>query len=196
MKHLTNVVLAIVLFMLGGCGQSNTPEAAAQRYILDSAARINNTPAQLENVQVHRTEPWQNGVVALYTAHDASSASSDHVGYIVLKRSLLRWQPKETGAIVRPTSVTPEGLVEYEVGGGHARNADYALVFGRILDPRVAAIEATFDTNETLRDEPTDDVFAVVAEGANAVCELRFLAPDGTVLQRDTPSSPQQQCSP
>lgn len=196
MKQLTSFLLIVIMFTLSGCGQNGTPEAVAQRYIVDNAPRTNNAPAQLEDVQIHRTQSGKNGVLALYTAQDASSAPSEQVGYIMLEKSLLNWQPKETGAIVRPASVASTGLVEYEVGGGRVRNADYALVFGRVLDPQVVAVEATFDNNQVLRDERTDDVFAILADGANAVCEVRLLASDDTVLERSVPSSAQQQCTP
>jgi hypothetical protein len=127
-------------------------------------------PAQLADVHIWRTQPWKNGAFVFYTARDVSPTPSDeHAGYMFLQKRVLGWQTKEAGAMVHPSSVAADGRVAYDVGGGGARNAGYALVFGRVLDPQVAVVEATFDTHQTLRDEPRDAMFAIIADGANAV---------------------------
>jgi hypothetical protein len=87
-------------------------------------------------------------------------------------------------------------LIEYAIGGGLERNADYALVFGRILDPQVVAVEATFDDKQTLRGEPAEKNFAIVAPGAGAVCELRVLGSDDQLFKQIVPDFLPAQCAP
>ncbi len=60
------------------------------------------------------------------------------------------------------------------------------FVYGERLVPDVLAVEATFDNGETVRDDATDGIFVVATTGANAVCELRVLGAQDTVLRTIT----------
>ncbi len=63
----------------------------------------------------------------------------------------------------------------------------YVLVYGRVIEPRVAAVEAGFDIGSELRAEVRGGVFVLFARGASAACELRALDADGRTVQHVGP---------
>lgn len=80
-----------------------------------------------------------------------------------------------------------EWLVDFQ----HMSNdRDYALVYGRVLDPRVDRVEVEFDDGQILRERPTDGAYAAFAVGAGVGLELRVIGVDGEVLQRVEPRYP------
>lgn len=195
MKLFNRLILGMGLVLtLSGCSYTSPAEPTILRYLNDGAPRTDGGTPQLADFRIHRTLPWSDGTAVFYTVRDVSDDRSDQVGYIIFERTLFGWKPQETGVFIRPAnSVTPEQHIEYVSGGGQQRNANYALVVGRVLDPQVAIIEATLDNKEVLRDTPTDNVFAFLSEKAHAVCEIRLFKVDGKVIQtiRPTPSVPQ-----
>ena len=79
----------------------------------------------------------------------------------------------------------PEELVWY--GGSNYSNdkgETYALTYGKVLSPEVAAVEITFDNGKILRDEATNGVFVLISPAANHSCQMRVLGKNDKILRR------------
>ena len=87
------------------------------------------------------------------------------------------------------TEFSPMGLVWYssgsEVSEGKNVDDDKTFISGRTLTSEVVAVEATFSTGQTLRDQVTNGVFGIMLPRAAKICEVRMLGANGQVLQRN-----------
>jgi hypothetical protein len=60
-------------------------------------------------------------------------------------------------------------------------------LYGQVLKPKVAVVEATFNDGQILRDRSNNGVFALMALGATGVCEVRILGTDNQILRQEDP---------
>lgn len=173
------IIFGLLSVLVTGCVRTETPGEAVYRYITgETAVR----PTQ--NFRVLKSIPSRYGVLMLYRTRGAPNSSIERFGYIFVKQVGFGWQIGEEGNIERKVSLPNEQFVEYGVGGGLDRNANYALVYGQALNAQVAAVEATFNNRQVVRDNLSDTGFILFATGANDVCELRVLGKEGQLLQR------------
>jgi hypothetical protein len=109
------------------------------------------------------------------------------------------WQVSGNGSYgTAPTSAPTKQLVEYGISRSASVNRSsppgerYTILYGRVLQPQVAAIEATFDNGKILRGRSSNGVFALLSAGATGVCELRLLGSDNQILQQDNLVAPKR----
>jgi hypothetical protein len=75
----------------------------------------------------------------------------------------------------------PKPLVSYRASLLGMRQ----ILLGRALDPRVAYVEATFDTGDVRKDAIVDGIYALVGpEEATNICEMRVYDAQGVMLRR------------
>lgn len=131
---------------------------------------------------------WQRGVVELYegVCGAGSAASPLFVeGYQVFERQGWQWRSIGGGSVGMETaSPEPTGPISYTIG--YAPDDAYVLVQGQIQSPEIATLEAQFDNAITLQDSGDQDRFAIVAAGANRLCELRGLDAQNQVIFRES----------
>ena len=192
-RQLVQLLLFVILLsacslpLTGGVPRVHgaTPEDVAHRHVPNLAR-----PAPA-HVQIHGTRETPHGVVVLYTAampQQDGPPNPPNMGYVLTKEQGGTWQVTEStyGA----SHAAPGQLVAYRTGpfGGSARNA--WIVYGRVFDPNVAAVEVAFDTGQVLRDRVTGDMFSLSATNATTACEVRALDAQGVVLQQSNPAAP------
>lgn len=142
----------------------------------------------IKNLRVHGTRPMpHNGRLVLYSA-DCSPADRRAVATQVFSYALVTprgpfWETTGISARFEGSGqATDANLVAYDTRGNHGEG--YAIVFGWVTSPRVAAVEASFDNGQIRRDGVIDGVFALTNFDAHAVCELRVVDSNDRVLER------------
>ncbi|MBD1844114.1 hypothetical protein H6F89_12015 [Cyanobacteria bacterium FACHB-63] len=150
--------------------------------------------AEAKNFQVLTVRKWSQGLIALYRGNcenDSSKTSSQSVlSYRIVKRNGMEWNLVDTGSYVtqqrKPAASKPKNLIEYSVGRTTTKGKErYAVFYGEVLSPTVAAVEVTFNNGKVLRDNTLDGTLLLVAPGATAICDVRVLGVDNQILQRD-----------
>lgn len=161
-----------------------TPEEVVQRHVPNLGR-----PAP-GNVRVHGTRVLPQGTLVLYTADAANQGGPStplNMGYALTKQHGATWQVEEStygGGIAEGGQ-----LIEYHSAplGSGGRPTDW-IVYGRVLDPTVVIVEASFDTGQVVHDSVTGAMFGLVAPAATTVCDVRLLNAQGQVLQRLDPT--------
>jgi hypothetical protein len=113
---------------------------------------------------------------------EGQPSTAPAIGIQLVARQETSWDSQSGSALSRTGS--PEQVIEYLHIAHHAGGGTYATVFGHVLTPDVAVVEATFDNGQTLRDQVKHDSFVLVAPHAKAARELRTLDKSGRVLRR------------
>lgn len=199
----------LVLFALStlGCASSRVESADFQG---DPQAVVSSEYAcpNGEGASVFETRPWKRGVVVVY---EVRCDDSEHLsGHSVFRQVRDGWKliDRKTSNISTEEFSTTGTLVDYYFSGiddfsvsfvdqlqefiphslrrERIRPKHYYGVYGRILSPEVAAVEATFNTGETLRDEGNGGMFALTSFRAAEICEFRVLGANDQVLQHES----------
>lgn len=142
-------------------------------------------------LEVLDTVQWSEGAIVLYKtfcpAENGQNKMQPVFGYQLAKRSGMSWQISGAGNYGSTNSaLEPEKLVEYGLGQSEPdRRTRYMVVYGQALSPKVAAIEATFDNGNLVHAKARNGVFALIAPGADRICELRVIGKYNQILRRD-----------
>lgn len=155
-----------------------------------------------QGFQVLGTHQWAKGVIVLYSAmcptNDGKASTQRVFGHQVMKRDGMGWQVSSGDSFGMENSPKPtdqktaEQLIDYGVGRSQPDEHDrYLILYGQILNPKVAAVEVTFNNGQVLRDSGRDGAFALVALNATGICELRILGTDNQILRKDELAKPQ-----
>ena len=124
------------------------------------------------------------GESAVFIVAECYGQPGAQLGWFFLMRDGMFWMTNGGGCCENTADHRQVGPVEY-AGGGRSDGRDtQAVVYGRVVEPEVVAVEAVFDNGRTLRDEPTEGIFGLIAPGSEGVCELRALGEGGEVLGR------------
>lgn len=154
--------------------------------------------AKAKNFQVISTHKWSKGVVVLYSAlcptDNRPKVLQRIFGHKVVKQEGMRWQISGSDSYgADSTPGGPENLVNYGISKSANQSGDrYTILYGQVISAKVSAVEVTFDNGRTLRDESSNGVFALVASGATAVCELRVFGADNQILQQEELAVPRE----
>ncbi len=154
-----------------------------------------------EGFQVLGTHRWSKGVIVLYSAicptKDGKTPTQRVFGHQVMKRDGMGWQVSSGDSFGMDNSAkstdtkTAEQLIDYGVSRSQVEGSDrYLILYGQILNPKVAAVEVTFNNGQVLRDKGVDGAFALVSPGATGICELRILGTDNQILRKDELAKP------
>jgi hypothetical protein len=118
-------------------------------------------------------------------------------GHQVMRREGMGWQISSGDSFGMENSPratdqkTAEQLIDYGVSHSRPEESDrYLILYGQILNPKVGAVEVTFNNGQVLRDSGSDGAFALVAPGATGICELRILGTDNQILRKDELANP------
>lgn len=115
-----------------------------------------------------------------------SQARKSFLGYEVLEHRGLRWRSPQPGSHLEVLPEFSQEYIEYGTVNRENQQSRPALIYGEILSPDVAAIEVTFDTGESLRQENKDRVFAIASLEATEVREIKVIGENGQTLQQDS----------
>ena len=199
MKRLLICFTGLLALTTSSCALSSLLTVTPKNLIDQTANCPTGDQAKAERVKVLSTQTWSQGVIVLYSAlcpaGNAKAPMRQIFGHKVVKRNGIAWQVSGSGSYGTETETArSEQLVEYSISRSSKqlnttalsnREEPYTIVYGRVLKPRVAAVEATFDNGKTLRDESSNGVFALLAAGASSVCELRVLGADNQILRQE-----------
>jgi hypothetical protein len=155
----------------------------------------------VQRFQVLGTHRWAKGVIVLYSAmcptKDGKASTQRVFGHQVMKRDGMGWQVSSGDSFGMENSPkatdqkTAEQLIDYGVGRSRPEESDrYLILYGQILNPKVTAVEATFNNGQVLRDSGSDGAFALAASDATGICELRILGTDNQILRKDELAKP------
>ena len=185
----------------------------SQRLIDQTVSCPTGGKAKAERFKVLSTQSWAQGVIVLYSAlcptNDAKTPTLQIFGHKVVKRSGMAWQVSGSGSYGTHKEDTPsEQLVEYGISRSFrqpntsqpntkdtssqeepyttsSQEEPYTILYGRVLTPKVVAVEATFNNGKVIRDESSNGVFALLSAGATGICELRILGADNQILRQE-----------
>jgi hypothetical protein len=110
-----------------------------------------------EDFHLVGTQTQSQETVAVYRincfdGNGSSRARRSFLGYEVLERKGLGWRSPEPGSHLEVLPEFSQEYVEYGTVNRENQQSDRpALIHGEILNPGVTAIEAVFDTGESLR---------------------------------------------
>jgi hypothetical protein len=183
-------LIGLLVLFISSCSSERvaaTPEQVIRQNIL-----CPSPTTQAQDFRVLGTRQWSQGVVVLYSAicpsRESKQASPQIFGYSVLVSKGSGWEQIGNDSaeffMDRP-QLPPEELVWY--GGSNYSNdkgETYALTYGKVLSPEVAAVEITFDNGKIQRDEAANGVFVLISPGANHSCQMRVLGKDDKILRR------------
>ena len=184
-----SAILLTLLTLLPACGLRRGAATAEEAGLRAALEVERQTPWQHIAAEVHGTRqtPW--GTLVLYTRDNPDAAPPMfplQMGFVMTAQHENTW--KRNGALWQTDVVPrPDRLVEYRMLPIPLVNAQNTIVIGQAFAPEVARIEATFDTGQTLHDELTGNMFALIAPNAVAACTVRVLDAQGTVLQEIDP---------
>ncbi len=181
--------LALLAAALGGCTVLR-PAVTAEQAVRSAVERMEppGTAATMRVVGIRQSE---QGTVVLYTYWRPATATVQAMpmfGYWIVKFDPARggWQPSGGGG-GNVTAAADDELITRAMGSGGGTGGWHSVVYGQVLSPKVAAVEATFDSGQVVRDEPTGGAFALVVWEQADWCELRVLGEGGTLLHTISP---------
>jgi hypothetical protein len=193
--------LAVALVGLALCATAGyslnrfilSPEAVVRRDLGNICPQ--NTDA--EDFHILSTRKWSARKIVVYRVNCRSEniipiKNRNLLGHQVVVRKGISWQAAGSGDHLEVLPQLPGELVQYGIGYNkkNAGGDRHAVIYGEILTPKVAAVEATFDNGKTLRDEGKDGILTMALPDAVEVREVRVLGADSQVLQRDSTSPP------
>ena len=186
------------------CALSMLASTVPMDLIREDVVCPTNSREKARSFQVLSKQRWSEGIVVLYSAvcpsGDIRNATEKIFGHKLLKRNGLGWQVSGSDSYIslNPSSqVKPKKLLEYDISkrseapkdkaqaSADPLKNDYTVVYGRILEPKVAIVEATFNNGQILRDRVYNNAFSLVASGATGVCELRVFGSDNQILSQE-----------
>ncbi len=146
-----------------------------------------NRAVLASGVQILETQYWQGGMIALYSAvcpKNPKGETQRVLGYKILRREGMNWLVEGSdGHAVTFVPSSTKHLAEYEVSyPTDATQKRYTVLYGQVFSSRVAAIEATFDDGQVVRELTLSGVFALVLPKPAIVCEVRMLGVDNQIL--------------
>ena len=187
--------LGLLALAISGCQLTRLPTTPEEVVRQDFNSLCPDSVAtNAREFQVRGTRKVSDRVVVLYSSICPTSGEQitplRKFGCSILKRNGIGWQLTNGGGETGSNTVpAPEALVQYVIStpkdddGSHS-----AIVCGQVLSLKVAAVEATFDNGQTLRDKTTDGVFVLLLPGASSVGEVRILGANNQILRRDNQS--------
>ncbi|WP_421656979.1 hypothetical protein [Leptothermofonsia sp. ETS-13] len=193
MKRLLIGIAGLVGLTISSCAISILATALPKELIQQTIACPTDGKAKIENFQVVSTHRWSQGVVVLFSGlcpGEGKAAMKRIIGHKVIKRSGIHWQISSSDSYVLKNAPSkPEKLVNYRVNRSPNQNSDrYTVLYGQILKPKVATVEATFNNGQILRDHSSNSAFVLIATGATGVCEVRILGSDNQILRQEEPT--------
>jgi len=200
MKRLLTCLAGLMMVSTTGCVYAWLNDAPT-RVIHQNVACPTTGEKVAKGFQVLGTHRWSKGVIVLYSAmcptKDGRAGTQRVFGHQVMKRDGMGWQVSSGDSFGIEDSAkstgqrTTEQLIDYGVSRSQLEGSDrYLILYGQILNPRVAAVEVTFNNGQVLRDQGVDGAFALVSPGATGICELRILGRDNQILRKDELSKP------
>jgi len=209
MKRLLLGLTGIVGLTTSSCALSILASAMPKDLIYQKVICPTDGKAKAEDLQVVSTQKWAQGIIVLYSAlcpgKDQKSPMQAIFGHKVVKRNGISWQVSGSDSYgTKDPGDASDQLVEYGISKSLNKTDRYTVLYGQILKSKVAAVEATFNNGQILRDWSNNGTFALIAPGATGVCELRLLGSDNQILRQEdlaVPKSPikdeySQQCLP
>lgn len=213
MKRSLSLLLGLVaLATVGGLYKviTNAPIQVVQDSVL---CPTSNTTTEAQEIEVLGTYHWEKGVIVLYSAlcpTASGKASLQRIfGHEVVKRDGLNWQVSSRDSYsINSSQGSAEKLIEYRISQStrptsspqttfrvfSSRNQSqgdrYTLVYGQILSPQVAAIEATFDNGQVVRASGDAKTFALLSANSSRICELRIFGKDNQILRKEDLAPP------
>ncbi|MBD1841036.1 hypothetical protein [Coleofasciculus sp. FACHB-501] len=190
MRRLILPLIGLLALFASSCSSERV--AATPEQVVRQNNLCSSPTTQAQDFRVLGTRQWSQGVVVLYSAicpsSDRKQAPPQILGYSVLVRKGSGWEQIGNDSaeffLDRP-QLPPEELVWYGSSNySNNKGETYALTYGKVLSPKVAAVEITFDNGKILRDEATNGVFVLISPGANHSCQMRVLGKDDKILRR------------
>ncbi len=198
MKRLLLCVTGLLALTTSSCALTSLLTVTPKNLIDQTVNCPTDGKAKAERFKVLSTQAWSQGVIVLYSAFcpaaNAKTPTLQIFGHKVVQRNGMAWQVSGSGSYgtEKGAAPPPEQLVEYGIGrspsqadGNAPSSQPYTILYGRVLKPKVVAVEATFDNGKILRDESSNGVFALLSAGATGLCELRVLGADNQILRQE-----------
>lgn len=200
MKRLLTCSAGLIMVSTSGCVYAWLTDPPT-RVIHQHVACPTTGQKVAHGLQVLGTHRWAKGVIVLYSAmcptNDGKASTQRVFGHQVVKRDGMGWQVSSGGSfgmgnspkMTEPKMTEPktaEQLIDYGISRSKPEESDrYLILYGQILNSKVAAVEATFNNGQVLRDSGRDGAFALVAPNATEICELRVLGTNNQILRKD-----------
>jgi hypothetical protein len=123
-------------------------------------------------------------VVVMYVLDPLDQSESEHVlGYHEVELRNGRWYVINGGGIRVDES---QEIVDYGSGTGNQGGRSDVVIFGEVLSPTIALVEADFNNGETRQGDVHSNVFFLLNQNASGVCSLRLLNEAGELLREDS----------
>jgi hypothetical protein len=198
MKRLLVGITGLVGLTASSCAISILATALPKDLIQQSVVCPTDGKTKVENFEVVSTHRWSHGIVVLFSGlcpGDNQKAAMKRIfGHKVVKRNGINWEVSGSDSYSpKNSSGRPEKLVDYSVSRSLKQSSNrYTVLYGQVLKPKVAAVEATFNNGQIVRDRSDNGVFALIATGATGVCEVRILGSDNQILRQEDLAVPKQ----
>lgn len=183
-----SVVCLSVLLLLAGCIY---PARIAKPVVPTLEAAIqqsNGCSVPLQDLQVRGMRQWHEGFVVLYTAlcppHQGNSEPTAQFGQAFVRRDGGQWL-SGSGLSLNIRDFHPGEFADIERSGGSGeqRRHPFSILFGR-AKPEVALVEVVLDDGSALRDEITNEMFAIIWDGEAKALQVRLIAADSRLIQQ------------
>jgi hypothetical protein len=202
MKRLLILVVGWVAVSTTGCAISLLAvmpriSSLPRQWVSQHAVCPLQSSTRLQNPQILGTHRWAGGFIVLYSGlcpdNQNATGFRQVFGHQIVKQDGINWIVSGSDSFqVENQPKKAKRLVDYRISRSVYQGRDrFTIVYGQVLKPTVATIEATFDNGTILRDFGQDGVFALLAPGATGVCEVRMLGSDNQILQQVDLAPPQ-----
>lgn len=206
MKRLLTCLVGLLALATSSCALASFLTVAPKDLMDQTVSCPTGDHPKAEGFKVLSTQAWSQGVIILYSALCPVATDNEKTtmqpvfGHKVVKRNGSTWQVSGSESYgTEPNPSPSEQLVEYGISRSSSNTTStapegerYTILYGRVLQSKVAAIEATFDNGKILRGRSSNGAFALLAAGATGICELRILGADNQILKQEDLAVPKQ----
>lgn len=169
-RHLHLAGIVVCISILVSCNSAISKAVDRKQAVLQE---VTAGGEDVQDFQIHGTRPLGQKEIVLYSF--VTEQQLPRFGYALVRHQGITWKVEQSrGFGGRPAPP----LVSYD----QDQTSDALLIFGQVLREDVQAVEISFDTGRTIRDEAADHVFAVLEAGATSLRKLCVLSSDDTAL--------------
>jgi hypothetical protein len=172
-------LIMLVMLMGTGCSPPRlcpdaiapTPEQAAQLML----------PIGVQHVTILGVRDWQSGKVVIFEAEQPPGSLK--LGFALVQPRLgCGWVLRASG--MDQIILTPALQSLVRLDGQSYPGMPLVMVYGRLLDPQIAAVEVTFDNGAIRRETIRERMFLLNEPSAQIACSLRLFDRQDQVIQQ------------
>lgn len=172
-------IFVLTLTSITSCSSSKfttgaTPQVAAEHIVLQQTS-----PGTPRGFTARYTQQFKDFALVFYTKQ--GRAAQQALYYQIVYRDQAEWYTNEC-CDGGGGSLTPVAGLKDLVQVATSTSVEPRFIYGRAMSPDVMAVEAQFDTGQTVTDQVEDNFFLVLSQTGRNICTIRVLSAQHATL--------------